>query len=228
MSKQKKQEVYDPEFKKTNFDDEDAEEMSDDDNGDEMNSEDIKLNLLKERLQKRIAGIKNNRLEDSKKMIHVNSSSSGKMKQPINNAKQLKNSKNLEDNVRSQLLLDLESQSLTSLSLESNNLTSDMQGDIEYGISAENVKRSKDFGKPGSKVKRLHELQEEIEKKRKRLEDYQSQGALGKQRIEKEKWGDVIQAASGNKILPDAGKISKALKRIEKSKGKSSREWQVR
>ena len=41
-------------------------------------------------------------------------------------------------------------------------------------------------------------------------------------------WNDAIKEASGVVPLTDTKKIKKAIKRIEKSKEKSSREWKVK
>ena len=61
-----------------------------------------------------------------------------------------------------------------------------------------------------------------------RIEKLESQGAEGKQLAQQDKWNDLILSASGEKPLQDAAKIKKAMKRMDKAKGKSAREWQER
>ena len=81
--------------------------------------------------------------------------------------------------------------------------------------------------KPGSKVKRLKRMLQEAEDKRNRLETLQQQGSAGKELAKEELWSDALVDASGSKSVTDTGKLRKALKKIEKSKEKSSKEWQV-
>ena len=52
-------------------------------------------------------------------------------------------------------------------------------------------------------------------------------GLWGKCRALQEQWTDVIQEAAGEKVLVNTSKIKKVLKRREKGKEKSAREWQV-
>ena len=57
---------------------------------------------------------------------------------------------------------------------------------------------------------------------------YCSLGADGVKRAHAEQWNDIVKGVSGEKILEDAKKIRKALKRKEKSKAKSADEWKER
>ena len=89
-------------------------------------------------------------------------------------------------------------------------------------------KKFESSGKPGSKTKRLQRLLEEAEKKRQRLEELKRAGAEGKQRAKEEMWVDALKEASGEKVYDNAAEIKKALKRREKRKEKSARQWRER
>lgn len=82
--------------------------------------------------------------------------------------------------------------------------------------------------KPGSKVKRLKRMLQEAEEKRNRLQALQQQGVDGVEKAKQEVWSDVLIDASGSKSVTDTKKLKKALKKIEKSKEKSTIEWQAR
>ena len=83
-------------------------------------------------------------------------------------------------------------------------------------------------GKPGSKTKRLQRLLEEAEKKRQRLEELKKAGSEGKQRAKDEMWVDALKEASGEKVYDNSAEIRKALKRREKRKEKSAKQWKER
>lgn len=102
--------------------------------------------------------------------------------------------------------------------------------DILYSemVESSSVQLKPGQGKPGSKTKRLQRMVEEAEKKRHRLEELKKQGPQGVERVLSEQWADVIQEASGEKVLVNTAKIKKAIKRREKSKEKSARQWQER
>lgn len=82
--------------------------------------------------------------------------------------------------------------------------------------------------KPGSKVKRLKRMLQEAEEKRNRLQTLQQQGDDGMEKAKQEIWSDALIDASGSKSVTDTKKLKKALKKIEKSKEKSTKEWQIR
>lgn len=113
-----------------------------------------------------------------------------------------------------------------SLLLEASQL-SDVDLDIDLNDVKSNVK-SGDVGKPGSKVRRLKRMLQEAEAKRQRLEALKQSGIDGQEQAQKELWVDALIDASGAKSVTDTGKLRKALKRIDKHKEKSAREWQGR
>ena len=53
-------------------------------------------------------------------------------------------------------------------------------------------------------------------------------GAEGKQRAKEEMWVDALKEASGEKVYDNAAEIKKALKRREKKKEKSAKQWKER
>ena len=104
-----------------------------------------------------------------------------------------------------------------------------ISSDLEVSeIFDPSVKKFDSSGKPGSKTKRLQRLLEEAEKKRQRLAELKKAGAEGKQRAKEEMWVDALKEASGEKVYDDAAEIRKALKRREKKKEKSARQWKER
>jgi hypothetical protein len=136
----------------------------------------------------------------------------------------MENEKEHHDRIRDELMQIDESLPSTSNADED----IDMEFALSDGRRANEVKKGKDLGLPGSKMKRLKRMAEEVEKKRQRLESYKAQGETGKELYDKERWGDVIASASGDRAVIDGNKVKKAMKRIEKAKAKSSREWQAR
>lgn len=141
----------------------------------------------------------------------------------------------LTNSLRDQLMQYDSTTSVVSPEANSHNDNKTLQSnvsmsDIDYGLKFEisNKINSDEIGKPGSKKKRLLKLADEVEKKRKRMEEYQKQGEVGKELLSQEKWNDVLQSASGQKPLVNSSKIKKALKKLEAAKAKSSSEWRVR
>lgn len=115
-----------------------------------------------------------------------------------------------------------------SLLLEASQLgDEEMELDIDMNDVKTNNKGS-DAGKPGSKVRRLKRMLQEAEAKRQRLESLKKSGLDGQEQAQKELWADALIDASGAKSVTDTGKLRKALKRIDKSKERSAREWQGR
>jgi hypothetical protein len=95
-------------------------------------------------------------------------------------------------------------------------------------IDSKSAYSNTEVGKPGSKQKRLKRMLKEAEAKRKRLETLQKSGLHGKLQAQDELWSDAILNASGEKSITDTNKLRKALKRIEKNKEKSAKEWKAR
>ena len=108
--------------------------------------------------------------------------------------------------------------------------TVDVDGDVIYsGLVDNNVGAVRaDSGKSGSKLRRLNKLIEDAEKKKKRINDLKSQGEAGKAQAIQEQWNDVLKEAAGSKVTVNPAKIKKAIKRKEKIKEKSAREWAER
>lgn len=166
----------------------------------------------------------------------------GKSTDKNGNGKPAMSQKKSNDDIRDKLIqID---------TMTTSSVASDDMNDMEYGIDdgeRTGKRKAKDLGMPGSKVKRLKQMAEEVEKKRKRMEELRKQGDegndglfdsdvprfhsscfVGKKVLEEEKWKDVLASASGERAHVDGLKVKKALKRIEKNKTKSAREWQQR
>lgn len=80
----------------------------------------------------------------------------------------------------------------------------------------------------GSKMQKLQLLIAEAEKKKARLDALREQGEKGKEQLNENHWKDVLKEAAGGAVLHDTKKLKKAMKRIEKGKEKSGREWKAR
>ena len=103
--------------------------------------------------------------------------------------------------------------------------------DVEFSaftaVGARSSNQPADFGKPGSKMRRLKRMLDEADAKRRRLEVLNQNGDVGKQLALGEQWSDALKDVSGAKSITDTTKLRKAIKKREKSKEKSSREWAV-
>lgn len=112
-----------------------------------------------------------------------------------------------------------------------NDLMMESMADVEFSSLTANASRDPsqavDFGKPGSKTKRLKKLLDEAEAKRRRLEVLNASGTEGKALALNEQWSDAMKDVSGENTSVDTKKIKKALKKREKSKEKSARDWAV-
>jgi hypothetical protein len=100
--------------------------------------------------------------------------------------------------------------------------------DWEGGGSKPNTKPK------GTKLQRLQRLLQEAEKKRARMKALTAQGGEeGLERLQGEKWNDVIKSARGERTLivgsssieGSEGKIKNALKKREKKKQQSAEKW---
>jgi hypothetical protein len=113
-----------------------------------------------------------------------------------------------------------------------NELMMESLADVEFSSltanSSRNPSQAVDFGKPGTKMKRLKRLLDEAESKRRRLEVLSAAGEDGKAQALNEQWSDALKDVSGENTVIDAKKIRKAIKKKEKGKEKSAREWAVR
>lgn len=136
---------------------------------------------------------------------------------------------NLPDGVTSSSSSSSSNTSYHTQSLEKVDTISDNLdiADIDFnGIISTGIKKA-EGGKPGSKMRRLKKMLDDAESKRKRLEELKQQGSEGKKRAREEQWTDALLDASGEKSVSDPKRLKKAIKRREKDKEKSSREWQV-
>ena len=68
---------------------------------------------------------------------------------------------------------------------------------------------------------------ETADKKRQRLDELKSAGSAGANRLKQEQWTDALKSATGEKTLNDSTKLRKAIKKREKKKETSAREWKV-
>ena len=105
-------------------------------------------------------------------------------------------------------------------------------GDVQFSLitakkTAEDIKNSS-LSKPGTKMKRLKRMLETADKKRQRLDELKSAGSAGANRLKQEHWTDVLKSAQGEKTLNDTTKLRKAIKKREKKKETSAREWKGR
>jgi hypothetical protein len=106
------------------------------------------------------------------------------------------------------------------------------EADIDYstfsgerGAAAGKIAANK--GKPGTRKQRLERMLETADNRRARLEQLRNSGADGAARLKEELWNDVLGSAQGRDGV-DANKVKKALKRREKDKQKSAKEWSAR
>jgi hypothetical protein len=99
--------------------------------------------------------------------------------------------------------------------------------DIEFNGILSGKQSDPGKGKPGSKMRLLKKMLDDAEIKRKRLNDLKTQGSVGQNRAREEQWTDALADAAGDRTVGDTRKLKKAIKRREKSKEKSAREWQV-
>jgi hypothetical protein len=99
---------------------------------------------------------------------------------------------------------------------------------IEFNDVFDGKKKHEDSGKPGSKMRRLKRMLDDAESKRRRIEELKGQGNEGKEQAMELLWGDALKDAVGAKSVTDTTKLRKAIKKREKSKEKSAREWQNR
>jgi len=84
-------------------------------------------------------------------------------------------------------------------------------------------KRKNQFGQ----AKNLHKLLEKAEAKRQRLAELK-QTEEGKERANREEWGDMLRQAQGQKAQDDPKRLKNAIKKKEKKKEKSRKKWQER
>jgi hypothetical protein len=105
--------------------------------------------------------------------------------------------------------------------------------DVEYSSFTANTSRQSgetvNYGKPGSKMLRLKRLLDDAESKRRRLEVLNASGEEGKAMAISEQWSEALKDASGEKTTSaiNVNKVRKAIKKKEKGKEKSAREWAV-
>lgn len=133
--------------------------------------------------------------------------------------------------------------------------TNNLEGEINFEfnqITQLEINKSNDppvsynIPKPGgSKKQRLQKLLQEAEKKRQRYQQLAaSDNPVDNAKLQSEQWNDILNSAAGKKTLLVSAtnsnandpqfiskseiKIKKALKKIEKKKEKSAKEWQNR
>ena len=104
-------------------------------------------------------------------------------------------------------------------------------GDVQFSLigakKASDDSKNSSISKPGTKMKRLKRMLETADKKRQRLDELKSAGSAGANRLKQELWTDVLKSATGEKTLNDTTKLRKAIKKREKKKETSAREWKV-
>jgi Surfeit locus protein 6 len=104
-------------------------------------------------------------------------------------------------------------------------------GDVQFSLisakKAADESKISSLSKPGTKMKRLKRMLETADKKRQRLDELKSAGSAGANRLKQEQWTDALKSATGEKTLNDSTKLRKAIKKREKKKETSAREWKV-
>eukprot|EP00596_Hydrurales_sp_CCMP1899_P007184 CAMPEP_0119048516 /NCGR_PEP_ID=MMETSP1177-20130426/59340_1 /TAXON_ID=2985 /ORGANISM="Ochromonas sp, Strain CCMP1899" /LENGTH=376 /DNA_ID=CAMNT_0007024511 /DNA_START=67 /DNA_END=1197 /DNA_ORIENTATION=+ len=186
------------------------------------------LDDLRQRLQRRILGLKSQR--SSVKEGREDS----KVQKTINDRKKAKNDHVKRKPSKPEPEQDDESYDQDDAS-SSSAMDRDIEdtGDVQFSlvhVKKSDTEKEKDssFAKPGTKMKRLKRMLETADKKRQRLEELRSAGSSGAVRLKSEQWTDVIKSAGGEKTINDTTKLRKAIKKREVQKQKSAREWKGR
>lgn len=96
------------------------------------------------------------------------------------------------------------------------------------GVALQNKRKlPPTMGAPGSKMRRLHGLLAAAEEKKQRLAALR-QSEEGKEKAKQEVWGDAIRVAGGEELKDNPAALKKTIKRKEKDKAKSAKEWDKR
>ncbi|GMI35278.1 hypothetical protein TrCOL_g3780 [Triparma columacea] len=112
------------------------------------------------------------------------------------------------------------------------NLADDLSGIDFGGISGLKKKKyfqdNKSLANQGKK-KSLESMLSEAEEKKRRLKELKgSSNPEDKEKAKRILWGDTLKAADGEIIRDDPEKIKKAMKKKEKKKAKSAKQWEDR
>lgn len=120
----------------------------------------------------------------------------------------------------------------TSPAPSTSNLADDLSGIDFGGISGLKKKKyfqdNKSLANQGKK-KSLESMLSDAEEKKRRLKELKSSSnPEDKEKAKRILWGDTLKAADGEIIRDDPEKIKKAMKKKEKKKAKSAKQWEDR
>lgn len=200
------------------------------------NSSSSSLDDLRLRLQRRILGLKTERssTKEREPTSHNDKSTAARKKARNDHVKR----KPTKSDDFTETKMDIQENFSESVSgdVRSNHSNIDSApiedfGDVQFSlITAKKASEDKNssLSKPGTKMKRLKRMLETADKKRQRLDELKSAGSAGANRLKQEQWTDVLKSATGEKTLNDTTKLRKAIKKREKKKETSAREWKVR
>lgn len=193
------------------------------------------LDDLRLRLQRRILGLKSERSSTKEREPSHNDKSTAARKKARNDHVKRKPTK--PDDF-AETKMDIQENYSESVNGDSRSNHSNIDsapiedfGDVQFSlINAKKMSEDKNssLSKPGTKMKRLKRMLETADKKRQRLDELKSAGSAGANRLKQEQWTDVLKSATGEKTLNDTTKLRKAIKKREKKKETSAREWKVR
>jgi Surfeit locus protein 6 len=194
------------------------------------------LDDLRQRLQRRILGLKSQRSTTKERDPTSNSEKSTAARKKARNEHVKRKPSRADDSSESKMVVDDTFQQISdengrSSSNHVDSVPIEDFGDVQFSLitakkSADESKNSS-LSKPGTKMKRLKRMLETADKKRQRLDELKSAGSAGANRLKQEQWTDVLKSATGEKTLNDTTKLRKAIKKREKKKETSAREWKV-
>ena len=192
------------------------------------------LDDLRRRLQSRILGLKTQRSSTKEREPNANADKITAARKKVKND-HVKRKPAKSDDLSDSRMDELDSHNdADDVSMSGHSISSaplEDFGDVQFSlIAAKKVaddNKNSSFSKPGTKMKRLKRMLETADKKRQRLDELKSAGSVGANRLKQEQWTDVLKSASGEKTLNDTTKLRKAIKKREKKKETSAREWKV-
>jgi hypothetical protein len=189
--------------------------------------------------------LKEERVSKKVKRDHNNGLKKPENEKKHNNPEKYKTEDLLQDSHDSVLSDIVRSSSNSALDKKTGDLAS-----LEFTLTGDGEESSKknETLQAGGKMRRLKRMLDEAEKKRRRLDDLKRLGVEGTKRFvlirphisvllslsiplrraNSEQWVDALKEASGVNVTMNAAKLKKAIKKREKAKEKSAREWKDR
>lgn len=194
------------------------------------------LDDLRQRLQRRILGLKSQRSTTKERDPNSHSEKSTAARKKARNEHVKRKPIKTDDSSETKMVVQDNFQQISDETSKSSSKHVDSVpiedfGDVQFSLitAKKNADESKNssLSKPGTKMKRLKRMLETADKKRQRLDELKSAGSAGANRLKQEQWTDVLKSATGEKTLNDTTKLRKAIKKREKKKETSAREWKV-